>query len=283
MTSHTPDLEGLAVHVEGPWPFITRRHYERADRTIEWLARQHRKGLNLWARALDDIPQPFWRSAGYNWGIGATFAVGAFLFMLGSVMSLVPASPWQPSVFWTNIVFFAGSIPFTLAAYMQHFQAANATAFEGAAGGEVSTRVFFIGWHPRSPGWISTFTQLIGTVAFNFNTFDSIKAPAGWLMEDLAVWTPDMLGSILFLVSGYLAFIECGHRYWSWHPKDLSWQIVFVNLAGCIAFMTAAILAYVPDGPEAAWIVTVSTVHLLIGATCFFIGACMTMRESAYT
>lgn len=280
MKGHLLHPSGVHIRIEGPWPFITRRSYTLAGRHIVWLARQHRKGLDLAARARDTSVPPFWQSKAYNWAVGAIFAVGSFLFMLGSVMSLMPAGPWQPSAFCTNIVFFLGSVPFTTAGYLQHFQAANASEFTLDAQTPGRRRISAIGWHPQSAGWLSTFTQFIGTVAFNFNTFDAILAPNAWYAQDIAIWIPDMAGSVLFLVSGYLAFIETSHRYWSWRPKDLAWQIVFVNLIGCIAFMTAAILAYVPSGPEPSWIVPASIVHLLIGAFCFLVGALLTMRES---
>ncbi|WP_454915943.1 hypothetical protein [Xanthobacter sediminis] len=280
MTGHLLHPGGLRLRIEGPWPFITRRSYTLAGRHIVWLSRQDRKGLSLAARAHDETIPAFWQSATYSWYVGAIFAVGSFLFMLGSMMSLMPAGPWQPSAFWTNLVFFLGSIPFTIAGYLQHFQAANASAFTLDPKASRRRRLSLIGWHPRSAGWLSTFTQFVGTVAFNFNTFDALVASPAWFVQDMAVWVPDMVGSALFLVSGYLAFIEAGHRYWSWRPKDLSWQTVFVNLVGCVAFMTAAVLAYVPDGPEPSWIDTVSIVHLLIGAVCFLVGSILSMRES---
>ncbi len=273
-------LGRIRMRIDGPWPFITRRSYTLAGRQIVWLARQHRKGLNLAARALDATAPPFWQNKAYNWSIGAIFALGSFLFMLGSVMSLIPVGACKPPALWTNIVFFLGSIPFTAAAYLQHFQAANVRDFTLDLARPDQRHLSWVGWHPRSAGWLSTFTQFVGTIAFNANTFNALVAPDGWLIQDMAVWAPDMVGSGLFLISGYLAFIETGHRYWSWLPKELSWQIVFVNLVGCIAFLIAAFLAYVPGGVEPSWIVSMAVVQLLIGATCFFVGAILTMRES---
>lgn len=269
------------MHIAGPWPFITFRSYVFAGRHIIWRARQHRKGLERAARALETAPVPFWQTQGYNWYTGGFFAVGSLLFMLGSVLSLVPASANVPDTL-INIVFFMGSIPFTVAGYLQHFQAANATTFSVDPASTSTPRpIALIGWHPHSPGWLSTFTQFLGTVAFNFNTFDAMRAGSVWYVQDLAVWLPDMVGSMLFLVSGYLAFIEASRGYWSWRPRQLDWQIVFVNLLGCIAFMIAAVLAYVPRGPQTWWIADVSTVNLLLGALGFFIGAALMMRESA--
>lgn len=274
------DPTGISIRTEGPWPFITRRSYRLAGHKFTWLSRRHRKGLDFKDGVLNAATPPFWQSAGYNWSVGAIFAIGSFLFMVGSVMSLMPRGPWQPSAAWTNGVFFLGSIPFTTAGYLQHFQSANAADFTPSPGSPAPRKISWIGWKPDNAGWLSTFTQFLGTIAFNFNTFDAMVAPGTWKVQDELVWLPDMLGSILFLVSGYLAYIEAGHRYWSWRPRDLAWQIAFINLAGCAAFMTAAILSYTPSISEALWITAVSTAHLLVGASCFFVGALLSMRES---
>ncbi len=272
---------GLRILVAGPWPFITRRSYRLAGRRIVWQARQHRKGLARAARALENAPVPFWQTQGYNWWTGALFALGSLLFMTGSALSLLPADI-APAATPINIVFFMGSIPFTLAGYLQHFQAANQSAFTlDPNDATAPRRISLLGWHPHSAGWLSTFCQFIGTVAFNFNTFDPLVAGAGWEAQDLAVWLPGMVGSVLFLVSGYLAFVETAHGYWSWRPRRLDWQIVFINLLGCVAFMAASTLAYVPRGGEAGWIGDLANVLLGLGAFGFFLGAALMMRESA--
>lgn len=267
----------------GPWPWITLRRYIYQDSPLVWRARQSRKGLHPAERGQESAYPLFWHTYAYNWLMGLVFSVGASLFMLGSMFSLMPTE-WSitPSAFVTSIVFFMGSIPFTTAAYMQHFQAANTPAFMADSQSAGSPRrISLVGWHPGSLGWLSTFTQFIGTIAFNFNTFDAIHPVTEWYVRDFTVWTPGMIGSSLFLISGYLAFIEVCHSYWKWKPKDLDWQIVFVNLLGCIFFMTAGVLGYVTKTREAAWIMDVTYIHLWLGGLGFLIGALLLMRESA--
>ncbi|WP_202913470.1 hypothetical protein [Acuticoccus sediminis] len=276
-------------HRKGPWPFVTLRRYRHGGRPFVWRAREHRKGTKPAARGLDAAALPFWQRPFYNWLTGLLFAVGAFLFLAGSTMTLAPETFGGASTMAINVVFFLGSIPFTTAGYLQHFQAANAPAFHpdpavastaAAAATRRRGRVALIGWHPHSPGWISTFTQFVGTVAFNFNTGDALLAPEGWLVRELAIWGPDLVGSGLFLVSGYLAYIEAGHAYWSIRPRDLDWWIVTINLLGCAAFMASAVLAFIPSGPEPLWITAASTATLWLGALCFLVGALLLMRES---
>lgn len=268
------------MFLAGLGPFITFRRYKLAGRLIIWKAREHRKGLMRAARAVDHLPVRLWQTRSYNQWMGATFALGSFLFMMGSLLTLLPHPSWVLKD-WANHIFFWGSIPFTLAAYMQHFQAANATHFSLTPCDHVSLApISFLGWQPHELGWLSTLAQLVGTLAFNISTFAAINNTVPWNLVDRTVWIPDMLGSALFLVSAYLAFIEVNPRFWKWRPTDLAWRIVFVNLVGCIAFMVSACTSYVPSHGQIPWVALFSNVQLLLGAVCFLIGALLTIRES---
>ena len=95
----------------------------------------------------------------------------------------------------------------------------------------------------------------------------------GWFAQDLLVWTPDILGSILFQISGSLALIEICKRWWCWNIRQLTWWIGAINFAGCVAFLVSAILAFTPPAPTNALIINWATTFTLIGAICFFAGA----------
>lgn len=268
----------MSIRLKGPWFFVSG--YRLDGHGIVWRARQVRKGLGRKLATFGGTTTPFWRTSGYNWWMGLLFALGSMLFMAASAFSLLPPGRQLLTEGIINVIFFAGSIPFTLAGYLQLFQAANLPAFAVEPRPETSPRVALIGWHPESAGWVSAFAQFIGTIQFNFNTYDALRMPNRWYVEDIAVWTPGMVGSVLFLVSGYLAFIETCGGYWRWRPRELDWRIVVWNLFGCIFFMTASILAFVPWGTEASWIPAISNVHLFLGAFCFLVGAALSMRES---
>lgn len=272
----------LQRRIQGPWPFVTRGSYTSDGRQRIWRSRPHRKGLDLRGGEAHASARRFWQAASYNWSIGALFATGSILFILGSALSLLQTRAPGISTLLINITFFLGSMPFTAAAFMQLVQAANTSDFEEEPKAPRARRLALVGWYPRHAGWLSSLTQFLGTLAFNAETLNAVFNPSKWYLKDAAVWLPDIIGSVFFLISGYLAFLEIGHRYWTWRPKDLSWQIVFINLLGGIAFMTAALLGYYPPGTESGWIVTLSTVHTLIGAACFLIGASLTCRESGW-
>jgi hypothetical protein len=264
------------VEAGGPWPFITRRVYEQLDQARHvWESRVHRKQLARTTGATTAT------STSLNRWIAILFAFGAAMFALGCVLSLNPSLIHQAglSPLQVNAVFFAGSIPFTTAAYLQLFQAANAP--EGHAPGARSpSRRCLLGWRPREIGWLSCALQFPGTVLFNINTFDAMIPGWTWYQQDLGVWIPNLLGSILFLASGYLAFTEVCHAHWAWKPTSLSWWVTFVNLLGCLGFMVAALFAFVPPPPpESTWI-TLSLGFTLKGASCFFLGASLMLAES---
>lgn len=267
------------IHEErGAWPFITMRRYDRHGQRLLWLARDNRKGLFPHRRGLQDRAAPFWQTARYNWIMGLVFVIGSSLFMLGSAMALFPALVKDLPGWTTNVTFFMGSIPFTTAGYLQLFQAANSD--ERYTSGKVRPALF--GWDLKSPGWLSSSTQFVGTVAFNFNTFDAINTPKGWVAQDIVIWVPGMIGSILFLVSAYLAYIETSHAHFPHPRREIAWWIVAINLLGCIAFMIASTIAYTPQHAWPAWVMNASNANLWFGAFCFALAAALSMREARH-
>jgi hypothetical protein len=217
-----------------------------------------------------------------NWWIGIIFALGSFLFALGSILSLSPtlAKRWLLDSSQINFIFFLGSIPFTTAGYLQLFQSANAELL--SAQGNRRLRSFvWLGWEPQNIGWLSCLLQFLGTILFNINTFDAMLPGLNWFKQDLLIWVPDFFGSVLFLSSGDLAFIETCHSHWAIKPQDISWWVTFVNLLGCVAFMISALFAFVPRSSPSVDAVTISLSFTLIGAIAFLIGSLLMLPETA--
>jgi hypothetical protein len=281
-TQQPPDL----VDEKGPWPFITRRTYRRRDGSLRvWSSRHHRKALVLpeAAKAItvaETLLRCLWMPRKLNWWIGVVFAIGSLLFAIASVLSLSPAlaQAWSLDSTEVNAIFFAGSIPFTIAAYLQLFQAANVREFL-ADNSSSPKPVCFFGWRPSDIGWLSSAFQFAGTILFNFNTFDAMIPSLTWFQEDLVIWAPNIIGSILFLASGYLAFIETCHAHWTWKPKSISWWVVFTNLLGCGGFMVSAMFSIFLPGPPHVDAVTLGVAFTLQGAICFLVGSLLMLPE----
>ncbi|MGI9471358.1 MAG: hypothetical protein ACR2NZ_07505 [Rubripirellula sp.] len=214
-----------------------------------------------------------------NWWIGIIFSVGASLFVIGSLLTLSPAVqralPLNPGA-----TFFAGSIPFTIAAYLQLYQAANTPPLPDAVGQDASS-TSLIGWRPADIGWWSCLLQWIGTLLFNLNTFNGMNSSLTWVQQDLWIWAPNMIGSILFMVSGYMAFAETCHRYFRWQPNSVSWWVVALNLAGCFGFLVSACLAVVLSDADSSFRMQLSVLFTLQGAIGFLLGSLAMLPEAA--
>lgn len=276
------------VDEKGPWPFVTRRVFRLADDSRRvWSSRHHRKGLLIRAAVESEgvaakLLSGLWCPWQLNWWIATVFSIGALLFTIASVLCLRPAlaTAWALDSTEINAIFFAGSIPFTIAAYLQLYQAANAGEFVTVES-IPRKRSALLGWRPDNVGWLSSALQFVGTILFNFNTFDAMLPSLTWFQQDLVIWVPNIIGSILFFVSGHLAFIEVCHAHWAWKPKSISWWVVFVNLLGCIAFLASALLAFVLPRPENPEVLTLSVTFTLIGAIGFLVGALLMLPEAS--
>ncbi len=223
-----------------------------------------------------------WAPDDLNWWIGSLFALGSLLFMIGSVLTLSPglARGCALTATGVNAVYFLGSIPFTTAAFLQLYQSANAPHRVPEDQNSAPRRRAIFGWQPHDLGWLSCALQFPGTVLFNVNTFDAMIPSLNWVQQDLVVWAPDLIGSILFLASGYLAFNETCHAFWAWNPSSLSWWVTLTNLWGCIGFMGAALFAIVLPGPANLEAAAAATIFTLLGAGCFFVGSCLMLPEA---
>jgi hypothetical protein len=84
--------EPQCVEAIGPWPFITRRVYQKPDqsRTV-WHSRHHRKGLLLRvAREAEESVVKLsclWMPRRLNWWIGVIFALGSLLMLPEAISS----------------------------------------------------------------------------------------------------------------------------------------------------------------------------------------------------
>jgi predicted membrane protein len=274
------------VDQSGPWPFITRRVYRVPGKLTEvWSSRHHRKGLLLRLeteekRTWSILASCLWMPRRLNWWIGIIFAIGSLLFAAASGLSLAPAlaQAWSLDSTQINAIFFVGSIPFAVAAYLQLFQTVNAGKFEPGSAPSPA-RVTLFGWRPHDIGWLSCALQLVGTILFNFNTFDAMVPGLNWFQQEVLIWAPNIIGSILFLASGYLAFIETCHTYWAWKPHSISWWVVFTNLLGCVGFLISALLAFVLPGTPNIEAIHLSVLFTLLGAIGFLVGSLLMLPE----
>src|SRR5829696_8074330 len=194
--------------------------------------------LSLPTRNADRVTWDRWISAG--------FAMGAACFFMAPFPGFVQLAEADAD----GMVFFAGSLLFTLAAGLE---LREATLARGARWGE-------------DPVWWSAAVQFAGTLLFNLNTYDAMREGLSSRQENRLIFAPDLLGSACFLISGSLAYVAVTGR-------GREWRMAAVNLAGCVLFGVAALASFVV--PSTGSILDVATVNWCtsLGALCFLIGA----------
>jgi hypothetical protein len=207
----------------------------------------------LIGHALAIAPRPATRVA-WDRAIALGFAVGSLCFFIGPFPGFVELV----GVGADAIVFFAGSIFFTLAATLE---LREATVTRGRRFGE-------------DPSWWSASIQWVGTLLFNVNTFDAMQSGLTTSQENKLVFAPDLFGSSCFLVSSVIAYRVA---------SGASLRMAAVNLAGSILFGGSALASYVV--PSSGSMLDLAAVNwaTALGALCFLIGALMLLRSSKET
>ncbi len=286
-------MQDLKPKFFGPfltWISGTDEHGNRCIVT----SRRHRKHLQpLMVTDKDDrlhesIPRKVWlhfcEPRNSSWWLAIFFIIGSALFTFGAALQIFPSflSAWWHLPTVNNCVYFVGSMFFTTSATMQFIEVINAditTIKETRSktpGKKLTLRWF--AWRPRNLGYLASFTQLIGTVLFNFNTADALFQNVSPTGENLIIWSPDLSGSILFLASSAFAYLEVTHHIGYTKFTDLTLWIAMVNALGSIAFMESAFVSfYEPDG--SIWWIPGSTWGTFSGGIAFMIASYLLIPE----
>jgi hypothetical protein len=195
-----------------------------------------------------------WRAAHVVWDrwIAVGFAVGSLCFFFGPFPGFVQLVGEGADA----SVFFAGSVFFTLAAALELWHG--------------TTRR---GQRVKDASWWSAAIQFAGTLLFNLSTFGALQDGLSTEQTNRLVWTPDLLGSVAFLVSGVVAYLVTTGRHIRPERRDRKWWMATVNLAGCVFFMVSAIASYVVPSTGSILDLAASNFSTALGALCFFIGA----------
>jgi len=264
---HLPE-DWTVLESGGFGPFVTRQVLRRPDgATVVWDSRRHRK------RPAHDPGSTWWAPTTIGWWIGVLFAIGSIGFALGAFPPYATALGAGDD----NLTYFIGSIFFTTAAFLLYCQVVSAGRRSGdeAGRGRVGQWIF----QPDRVDWWAAGIQLVGTLFFNVSTGHALSSSFGAPSDvNHAVWRPDAIGSICFLVSSFLSWAEVCHGSWAWRPREVSWRIAFLNLAGSVAFGVSAVASKVqPDGTLRS--LALSNLGTFVGAVCFLVGAVLLLPE----
>lgn len=189
------------------------------------------------------------------------FAVGSMLFVSGALTAqLAPVDSWQ-----ANVQFALGAVFFTSAAAVQAWIARQSQV---AAVGPWRVRDAV-----RNPDWLAAMLQFAGTIYFNIMTVRALLVPfIDQQQANRAIWLPDFIGSLLFLLSSIVAWHPVARQRRHAHVSRRSAWICQANLYGSVAFGVSALAAfYTVDGamrnaPLANWATLVGGLFFLLGA-----------------
>jgi YrhK-like protein len=175
------------------------------------------------------------------------FAGGSACFVVASLPGFVQAAGSAVA----GVVYFVGSIQFTTAAGIQWLLTIRSPSLDRAAGA----------------------IQFVGTLLFNINTYDAMQTGLDANAYNRLVWAPDVLGSLCFLVSSYLAYaVACG-GFFALPGRDRGSVVATANLVGSIAFGIAAIAAFWVPSTGSILDLAAANSFTALGGVCFFVGA----------
>jgi hypothetical protein len=271
-------------HAEGPGPFTTRVSRRLAGGAVEtWESRVARKRGAFVVRATEREAGNRRRADGVslsrlrrlNTIAAIAFTIGGGLFALGAALTqLASVGPTTSAS-----IYFAGGLFFNTGGYASLLQAVNAPRRGPDGASLITGRWRWWSYEPARIDWLSTTLLFVGTLVFGVNLLDSFLQGLTVHQANRLIWAPDVVGCILFLVSGHLAVIEVCHGPPRLHPRSLSWWIVADNQLGSVLFMVSALAAFTRPDTGSLVNVDISNWGTFAGALCFSIGGLLQYFE----
>ncbi|MGW7331074.1 hypothetical protein ACWGIU_21260 [Streptomyces sp. NPDC054840] len=271
--------------VEGAGPFITRRTWRRPEgETVVWDSRPARKRGTLSVRGPGDTvgqvstadPGALRRLRTLNVVASVAFVIGGALFAVGAGVSQFGTGDPLVSA-WVYLV---GGLFFSTGGYVSVLQVLNGPRHAPDGGFLGTARWRWWGYEPMRLDWLSTFVLFTGTLVFGVNLLDSFLEGLSVRQVNRLIWTPDVIGCVLFLMSGHLAFAEICHRPWPCiRSRSLGWWVVAVNQFGSILFMVSALAAFTRPATGSLVNTDIANWATLTGALCFSIGGVVQLFE----
>ncbi|WP_460066754.1 hypothetical protein [Streptomyces sp. YKOK-I1] len=201
---------------------------------------------------------------------GALFAAGAAVAQFGSGDATTCAS-----------IYFAGGLFFNTGGFVSLLQVVNAPRHVPGGEGRLVTPPWrWWSYEPTRIDWLSVFVLFVGTLVFGVNLLDSFLQGLSVQQVNRLIWVPDVIGCMLFLISGHLGFSEIchGHRP-CLRCRSLGWWIVAVNQFGSVLFMVSAIAAYTRPATDSLVNADIANWGTLLGAACFSVGGVLQLFE----
>jgi hypothetical protein len=193
------------------------------------------------------------------------FVIGGAVFALGALLAQADVgSPRLPAA-----VFTLGGVFFTTGGYASVLQVANAPRGADLDGVVRAGRWRWWSTEPGRLDWASAIALFVGTLYFGASLLAALIGDLSTAQEHRLVWSPEVVGCVLFLASGHLALTEMHRDRPRGRRADLGWWIAVVNQLGSALFMVAAIAAFVRPSTGDELAVGIANWGTFAGALCF--------------
>ncbi|CAM5667768.1 hypothetical protein [Streptomyces narbonensis] len=278
-------MEPPQHRAEGAGPFTTRLTYHRPEGgTVVWESRLARKRGALSVRdpggTVATSPtadtQALERLRRLNSVASVAFFLGGILFALGAAVAQFGSGDPAESA----SIYFVGGLFFNTGGYTSLLQVLNAPRHVPGSGALATADWRWWGYEPMRLDWLSTFVLFAGTLVFGVNLLDSFLQGLSVQQTNRLIWAPDVIGCVLFLISGHLAFVEICHRSrLCLRSRSLGWWVVAVNQIGSVLFMVSALAAFTRPATQSLVNADIANWGTLCGALCFSLGAALQAFE----
>ncbi|MFB4422613.1 hypothetical protein C5F59_016140 [Streptomyces sp. QL37] len=268
---------------EGTGPFTTRLTWRLGDgATAVWESRPARKRGLLTVRPVGESePRPrsadsesLGRLSRLNAIAAGAFTVGGGLFAAGAARAQFGTGDATSA--W---IYFVGGLFFNTGGYASLLQVINAPRQDSRIGALSARRWRWWSYEPGRIDWLSTLLLFVGTLVFGINLLGSLMQGLSVRQANALIWSPDLIGCTLFLVSGHLALVEVCHGRPGLRTRDLGWWIVAVNQLGSVLFMASALADFTRPATGSVLNVDIANWGTLTGAACFSVGGVLQFYE----
>jgi len=276
-----PD-KGEVQSVRGRGPFVSSVQWRQPDGgTATWDSREARKRgyievlVDGVVQRIRTRPATAIRLIRVNAVAGVSFAIGGALFTLGAMLA-----QWSTASATTiDLVFLCGGFFFSTGGYTSIVQEINSPRSVDADGSLAETRWRWWAYEPMRPGWVSAFVLFVGTLAFAISLVDVFLSSLSTKQQDHLIWAPEMIGCVLFLVSGHVAIEEICHGRFRLMPRLLGWWVVSVNQLGSMLFFVSGLAAYVRPATDEVINSDLMNWGTGLGALCFSVAGVAQLFE----
>ncbi len=211
----------------------------------------------------------WWAPRDGGWWVAFPFSVGSVLFILGAVM---PALEFIPDSV-TTVTFFLGSSLYLLGATAQVVgEFIRSRRARRLAGGDRADTAPDTGLHRTAVALSGGVVQGVGAVLFQTNLTAAFAQDLTIAQQEVLLWAPDLVGSVLFLVSSSI-FFRLNRPIQGREEEGQDRTLALLNMVGSSFFILSALGAYVSPISGSEIYPFVANLGTLIGAGFFLVSS----------